>query len=99
MKCSTRNAPTGTMPLREWSRRQKNKSPCPARIGGTPRAIGVITLDTSDPILDRVDCNGKPFIMEPRSNRVKPQLNKERSIWNIGTSILPTSHNTPPSDQ
>src|ERR1700761_9093307 len=35
--CSTRNAPMGTTPLREWSLRRKNEWPWPARRGGTPR--------------------------------------------------------------
>src|SRR4029077_4060861 len=35
-KCSTRNAPTGMMPLSEWSLRSRNECPCPARRGGTP---------------------------------------------------------------
>src|SRR4051812_10864261 len=34
--CSTRNAPTGTMPLMECRRRSRKECPWPARSGGTP---------------------------------------------------------------
>src|SRR6476646_10166892 len=44
MKCSSRNAPIGTIPLRECRRRRKNEWPLPARIGGTPRSTGEATL-------------------------------------------------------
>src|SRR5947209_4740198 len=35
-KCSIRNRPIGTIPLRECSRRRRNECPCPARSGATP---------------------------------------------------------------
>src|SRR5438445_2646086 len=35
-KCSTRNKPIGTIPLRECSRRSRNECPFPARSGATP---------------------------------------------------------------
>src|ERR1700758_3037042 len=38
--CSTRKAPMGTMPVREWSLRQKKECPSPARRGCTPRMGG-----------------------------------------------------------
>src|SRR6266853_6478892 len=44
MKCSSRNAPIGTIPLRECRRRRRNEWPLPARIGGTPRSTGDATL-------------------------------------------------------
>src|SRR5215472_14142133 len=34
--CSTKKAPTGTIPVSECSRRQKNSCPWPARMGWTP---------------------------------------------------------------
>src|SRR5215469_8521297 len=36
MKCSIRNAPTGTIPLSECKRRSRNERPSPARSGLTP---------------------------------------------------------------
>src|SRR5579864_1212113 len=35
-KCSIRNSPTGTIPVNECRRRQKNEYPWPARSGATP---------------------------------------------------------------
>src|ERR1017187_1648209 len=42
MKCSTRKAPTGTIPLRECNRRRRKELPCPARKGGTPLRVTVL---------------------------------------------------------
>src|SRR6201992_3713030 len=39
--CSMRKAPMGTMPVSEWSLRQKKEWPSPARRGWTPRMGGV----------------------------------------------------------
>src|SRR5271169_5072685 len=44
MKCSIRNAPMGTMPVRECSRRSRNELPCPARSAGTPLATSIVLL-------------------------------------------------------
>src|SRR5579871_1879297 len=44
MKCSSRNAPIGMIPLRECRRRRKIEWPLPARIGGTPRSTGEAML-------------------------------------------------------
>jgi hypothetical protein len=41
--CSKRNAPTGTMPESECSRRKTNEIPLPARNGATPWAALVTT--------------------------------------------------------
>src|SRR5208283_688503 len=39
MKCSSRNAPMGTMPVKECRRRSRNEFPSPARRGATPGLI------------------------------------------------------------
>src|SRR5882672_5514286 len=47
--CSNRNAPTGTIPLSECSRRSKKLIPLPARSGATPAftSSGLLTLPAS----------------------------------------------------
>ena len=39
IKCSRRNSPIGTMPVRECKRRNQNDLPTPARSGATPGLI------------------------------------------------------------
>src|SRR3974390_146146 len=46
MKCSSRNAPIGTIPLRECRRRRKKELPSPARSAGTPLATWIEFLET-----------------------------------------------------
>src|SRR5271166_114584 len=44
MKCSIRNAPMGTMPERECSRRRRNELPSPTRSDGTPAGTWIVPL-------------------------------------------------------
>src|SRR3974377_1109064 len=46
MKCSSRNAPMGTMPLSECNRRRRKELPSPARSAGTPLATWIEFLET-----------------------------------------------------
>src|SRR6476469_1519440 len=69
MKCSSRNAPTGMIPLNECRRRRRNEWPLPARIGGTPRSTGeaMLAMYCYAPIR----LLGKLYIMKPEFGRVK----------------------------
>ena len=65
-KCSTRNAPTGMMPLRECSLRSRNECPWPARSGGTPSCVltgpaGLAVVATGPLVLSEM--TGELFII------------------------------------
>src|SRR5271169_4247015 len=44
MRCSTRKAPMGTMPVSECNLRNRNELPSPARSDGTPLATSKVRL-------------------------------------------------------
>src|SRR5690242_1641771 len=60
-KCSTRNAPMGTIPVSDCKRRRRNECPCPARNGATPASFRaelsageLATVATSDSCTFRI---------------------------------------------
>src|SRR5215467_12180359 len=64
MKCSRRKAPTGTIPVSECKRRNRNEVPCPARRGATPDlSLTGAAVEAKGPLLICSAIRREPFII------------------------------------
>src|SRR5580698_1030453 len=69
--CSKRNAPTGTMPERECSRRKTNEYPCPARNGATPAILAIPLFVPGAVVLADATKRSYKFVYEKRTSHYR----------------------------
>ena len=89
--CSIRNAPTGTMPLRECRRRSKKLVPCPARSGATPETAAlpgaVETLVANGVLLASSTLADAKRMSEPLIIFLKSELSQGREAFRASFNL------------
>src|SRR5580692_10164655 len=91
--CSNKNAPTGTIPVSECSRRRTNDIPWPARNGATPPRTSYLLTPGAEELADATEapykfCNEKRTFHYRATEEVKSRNPRVRNgdVENLATA-------------